>query len=116
MEPVDPSNVSLVTCLRSYHFDAGDTLKNFRSFRVGLFGSYFFRGAGEVLQGSLVRLVSLWWEFPPRLDSKNNILSGRLQQFFVFQNEEFYSELIEIRYDLDTTGIFRSYDVSKSTS
>jgi hypothetical protein len=58
---------------------------------VGFFWEVtFFRGAGEVLQGSLVRLVSLWWEFPPRLDSKNNILSGRLQQFFVFQNEEFY--------------------------
>jgi len=66
----------------------------------------FFRGAGEVLQGSLVRLVSLWWEFPPRLDSKNNILSGRLQQFFVFQNEEFYSALIEIRYGLDITRLF----------
>ena len=43
----------------------------------------FFRGAGEVLQGSSVRLVSLWWEFPPRLDSNNNILSSELQQFFV---------------------------------
>jgi hypothetical protein len=87
--------------------------KTFRFVFWGLLGSFgvfweitFFRGAGEVLQGSLVRLVSLWWEFPPRLDSKNNILSGRLQQFFVFQNEEFYSALIEIRYDLDITGLF----------
>ena len=74
---------------------------------MGFFGKLlFFRGAGEVLQGSLVRLVSLWWEFPPRLDSKNNILSGRLQQFFVFQNEEFLSVLIEIRYDLDIARLF----------
>jgi len=61
----------------------------------------FLRGAGEVLQGSLVRLVSLWWEFPPRLDSNNNIASGRMQQFFVFQNGESFIGPIEIFYRFD---------------
>jgi hypothetical protein len=36
-----------------------------------------------LLQGSLMRLVSLWWELPPRLDSNTNILRGGMQQFFV---------------------------------
>src|SRR5712692_8342639 len=30
-----------------------------------------------------MRLVSLWWELPPRLDSNIRILFGKMQQFFV---------------------------------
>jgi hypothetical protein len=30
-----------------------------------------------------MRLVSLWWELPPRLDSNINILRNGMQQFFV---------------------------------
>src|ERR1700734_1287882 len=32
-----------------------------------------FGRRGGLLQGSLMRLVSLWWELPPRLDSNSNI-------------------------------------------
>jgi hypothetical protein len=38
---------------------------------------------GGLLQGSLMRLVSLWWELPPRLDSNINILRNGMQQFSV---------------------------------
>jgi hypothetical protein len=49
--------------------------------------NYFVRkGRREGASGVLVRLVSLWWEFPPRLDSNNNIPRPQKQQFFVFQN------------------------------
>src|SRR5215471_15085425 len=41
------------------------------------------RGAGEVASGVLMRLVSLWWEFPPRLNSNIRILRFGMQQFFV---------------------------------
>jgi hypothetical protein len=38
--------------------------------------NFFFEGApGRLLQGSLLRLVSLWWELPPRL--KSNISHPR---------------------------------------
>jgi len=32
-----------------------------------------FGRRGGLLQGSFMRLVSLWWELPPRLDSNTNI-------------------------------------------
>ena len=38
---------------------------------------------GGLLQGSLMRLVSLWWELPPRLDSNISISPDGMQQFFV---------------------------------
>src|SRR5215467_13555129 len=41
------------------------------------------RGAGEVASGVFMRLVSLWWEFPPRLNSNIRILRDGMQQFFV---------------------------------
>jgi hypothetical protein len=41
------------------------------------------RAPGRVASGVFMRLVSLWWEFPPRLDSNNRILRGGMQQFFV---------------------------------
>ena len=53
-------------------------------------GSFrFFRGAGEVLQGSLVRLVSLWWEFPPRLDSKIIHFLEDCNSFLYFKMKNF---------------------------
>ena len=42
-----------------------------------------FGRQGGLLQGSYVRLVSLWWEFPPWLDSNINIWNCGMQQFFV---------------------------------
>jgi len=34
-------------------------------------------GAGEIcFRGLYLRLVSLWWELPPRLDSNNRILKS----------------------------------------
>jgi hypothetical protein len=41
------------------------------------------KGAREDASGVFVRLVSLWWEFPPWLDSNNNIWKFGMQQFFV---------------------------------
>ena len=41
------------------------------------------KGAPGSASGVLVRLVSLWWEFPPRLDSDSSILFCGMQQFFV---------------------------------
>ena len=39
-------------------------------------------GAGEVcFRGLDLRLVSLWWELPPRLDSNNRILILGMQLF-----------------------------------
>jgi hypothetical protein len=64
----------------------------------------FRKGRREGASGVLVRLVSLWWEFPPRLDSNNNILSRQKQQFFVFQNDFIPQDPIEISYDYDITG------------
>ena len=61
-----------------------------------------------MLQGSLVRLVSLWWEFPPRLDSNISIVPRRMQQFFVFQIEESLQEPIEIFYRIDIIGLGRT--------
>ena len=53
---------------------------------LGWKNTQFRKGRREGASGVLVRLVSLWWEFPPRLDSNNNILVRQKQQFFVFQN------------------------------
>jgi hypothetical protein len=64
----------------------------------------FRKGRREGASGVLVRLVSLWWEFPPRLDSNNNILLRQKQQFFVFQNDFIAQDPIEISYDYDITG------------
>ena len=79
-----------------------------------LFGVWFeellFRkGRREGASGVLVRLVSLWWEFPPRLDSNNNILFPQKQQFFVFQNDFRFGRPIEISYDYDITSGKGSY-------
>src|SRR5579875_2145272 len=41
-----------------------------------------------------MRLVSLWWEFPPRLDSNINIQRSGLQQFFVEPRESFLPSLV----------------------
>src|SRR5690348_1266565 len=58
---------------------------------VNLFGSLTsldsqtLSGAGEdCFRGLFMRLVSLWWELPPRLDSNTSIWNPGLQQFFVF--------------------------------
>ena len=70
----------------------------------GLGLKLFRKGRREGASGVLVRLVSLWWEFPPRLDSNNNILVRQKQQFFVFQNELNWAGFIELSYDPDITS------------
>jgi hypothetical protein len=60
----------------------------------------FFRGAGEVLQGSLVRLVSLWWEFflpglipilVYRLAKSNSFLKVEDEVFLMDSHRKVYS-------------------------
>jgi len=46
---------------------------------------------GGLLQGSL-RLVSLWWEFPPWLDSNIRISRFRMQLFSVEEHKTFFME------------------------
>ena len=49
-------------------------------------------GAGEVASGVFsMRLVSLWWELPPRLDSNNSIWNSGLQQKSVFSSYLFFT-------------------------
>ena len=49
-------------------------------------------GAGEVASGVFMRLVSLWWELPPRLDSNISIWFCGMQQFFVFSRSRMSDE------------------------
>ena len=52
-----------------------------------------------------MRLVSLWWELPPRLDSNISIyLRTECNSFLYFKMDNSFMDSIEIFYRIEITG------------
>jgi hypothetical protein len=58
-------------------------LSGWDQLRMPPFGKNPKGAPGRVASGVFMRLVSLWWEFPPRLNSNISIFRSTMQQFFV---------------------------------
>jgi hypothetical protein len=52
-----------------------------------------------------VRLVSLWWDLPPQLNSKNNITLEECNSFLYFKVKNLSNRFMEIFYYVDMTGV-----------